>query len=541
MEFFDDLGLEAALVEVLAAEGAESPTALQAKAIPVLRRGHDLILRAGPGSGLTAAYGLPILERVDASIPGVQALILTPDLARAEGVAESLARLAQGLGVGVAALSPGWADPMEASVLVAPTAAAATELAEGRLDAANLRCVVAESLLQVIRSGGKKRAESIFESLAEECQRVVTALPVDADVQAFGARFLRRATQVPPRVPPGDQRAEPRGTIEFRVSTEDRMADAAQATAALLGQGAGHVLAFTRTEDEAADLGDLLSLHGFLAGAPGEAECPVWLGIDAMEGRAALSRMEDPEQVATLSVTPPFDPDTLDRRHGAGGTAVALVAPRELPHLRGIAEEAGYQLSRPLQQAATGSDGDDQRRVPADLMAQLTTAGGGVPHPDLPELLARFGSERIAAAAVAALMERDRKTEESDLAEGRIPGVSAWVKIFLTVGAKDDVRAGDIVGAITGETSIPGKQVGRIEIKDTYSRVEVPQELAREVVEGLNGTSIRGRSIRADYDRGQRDREMGEGPGAGSAADRGPAREGRGRKPGGRRLKRPGE
>jgi superfamily II DNA/RNA helicase len=65
MESFHDMGVGEALVEALAAEGLEAPTSLQAKALPVLGRGHDLVLRSGPGAGVTVAYGVPVLERID--------------------------------------------------------------------------------------------------------------------------------------------------------------------------------------------------------------------------------------------------------------------------------------------------------------------------------------------------------------------------------------------------------------------------------------------------------------------------------------------
>ena len=64
-------------------------------------------------------------------------------------------------------------------------------------------------------------------------------------------------------------------------------------------------------------------------------------------------------------------------------------------------------------------------------------------------------------------------------------------KLFVSLGSKDDIKAGDLVGAITGEAGIRGDQIGRIEIRETFSRVEVAREAADRVIGALNGTTVR--------------------------------------------------
>jgi ATP-dependent RNA helicase DeaD len=111
------------------------------------------------------------------------------------------------------------------------------------------------------------------------------------------------------------------------------------------------------------------------------------------------------------------------------------------------------------------------------------------------------------------------------------------VKLFVSLGQKDGVGPGDIVGAITGEAGIEGSRIGRIELRETFSIVEVDAEVAERVIRSLNGTTVKGRSIRVDLDRSERER--GSGPrkpgGPGSRRPSGPGARrppGRGR-PGG--------
>ncbi len=82
------------------------------------------------------------------------------------------------------------------------------------------------------------------------------------------------------------------------------------------------------------------------------------------------------------------------------------------------------------------------------------------------------------------------------------PPPKTWVRLFVAVGEKDGVGPGDLLGAITGEAGVEASQVGKIEIRDTFSLVEVIPGVADKIIRGLNGTTIRGRAVRVDHDRG---------------------------------------
>ena len=93
MTSFEELGLRPELVETLAAEGIEIPTALQEDAIPVLRKGHSALLRGGPGAGVLVAWGAPLLDRLEPAPGGPVALVLTATVEAAVESARSLARI----------------------------------------------------------------------------------------------------------------------------------------------------------------------------------------------------------------------------------------------------------------------------------------------------------------------------------------------------------------------------------------------------------------------------------------------------------------
>ena len=117
MDSFEDLGTAPELIEALAAEGIEAPTPLQEAAIPVVKKGNSLVLAAGPGSGLLAAWAVGLLEHIEPEGISPKALILCVTTEVADHLAESVARLASSTGHSVAALGGSWLLPERAQFL----------------------------------------------------------------------------------------------------------------------------------------------------------------------------------------------------------------------------------------------------------------------------------------------------------------------------------------------------------------------------------------------------------------------------------------
>jgi ATP-dependent RNA helicase DeaD len=499
LDSFEELGAAPELVEALAAEGIERPTPLQLDAVPVLRQGNNLVLAAGPGSGLLVAWGLPLLERIDDSIAAPQVLVLTAAPETADRLAESLARLAAVRGASVAALGGAWSLPARARILFATPGDALAEAGSGELSLTEVRVLVVDQAQAIESLHGLEEVERVIDYLPAQTQRIVTALPLTAEVSDFVERHVKRALIVPP---PETDRPPQRGSVRFRVTSEPQESAALAVAAELLPDEARHLLMFCRSEDRAADLGDYLTLHGYLAGAPGDPETPVWLGVDAMSARAAAKGVEG---VLVVSCDVPPDPDTLDRRHGIGTDGVVLVLPREVAHLKNLGRRTGYGTV-PFPPPAGGPPGS-VARLRAMLEKALASEDTGPYLSVLEPLFERYDPAEVAAAAVALLHGRTEKVEAAAPAPPprADPGAApAWAKLFVSVGERDGLRAGDLLGAITGEAGVDGRAVGKIDIHESHTLVEVHDVVARKVIKALNGTTIRGRAVRADFDRPRR-------------------------------------
>jgi ATP-dependent RNA helicase DeaD len=515
MDSFDELNLSPALVEALAAEGIEHPTALQRAAIPVLTRGNHLVARAGPGAGVTVAVGAPLLDRLEPGTGGPVAVIVAPTPARARELADRIGQLAPATSHRIAALDGRWALPERASVLVVTPEQAARRLRQSRLDLTHVGALVVDGAATLAADDEAwQTVETLFEVVPEEAQRVVVSLPVPDRVRELVESRMRRAVTVPPGVDEDD--VPRRGTVRARVASGGRAVDAlTRLVGELFSDEVHHVMVFTGTEDGAVELADTLTLHGFAAGAPGDGEVPVWVGVDALEARPALD--EQPAgSVVVVSADVPADPDTLDRRHGGGRGGWIVIHPEQMPHLRDVAARTGYAVAVP----PVPADEPDTSSL-ARLLRGVEAALGGIDVDAYQVVLAPLyrshGAERVAAALLGALRARPGVLEalagSGDAGEaapsapsrGSAPAPAGkMVKLFISLGERDGARPGDLVGAITGEARIDGDLIGRIDIRDTFSRVEVDRSVADAVIRALNGTTVRGRAVRVDLDRSER-------------------------------------
>jgi ATP-dependent RNA helicase DeaD len=505
MQSFEDLGVTPEITEALAAEGIEFATPLQAATIPVVRQGNNVILEAGPGAGVLVAWAAGLLDRIDTDGDGTKALVLCATRDVADRLAESTARLSAGTDHRVGALGSSWVLAERADFLFATTEDALAALGAGALAVEGLQAIVIDQAHLVEEVSGLAQIERVFEYGPAGTQRILSALPLTDGVSDLADRHFKRAVTLPSEE--GD--APARGGVRFRITAEPREAGALRVIGDVLNEGARHALVYCRTEDRAADLGDYLTLHGFAAGAPGDTDVPVWLGVDALEARAAA---KDIDGVVVVSCDVPADTDTLDRRHSMSGDGVVVLLPREVTHLKKLGRRTGYDTV-PFPPSASGPD--PLAALRATLEDAIATEDTAPYMLALEPLLERYDAVEIAAAAVA-LLRRARSVSTPALtgasaaspqfaprppANAPAGAVPSWSKLFVSVGERDGVRKGDLLGAITGEANVPGDAVGKIEIRESHTLVEVHDTVAQQVIRAINGTTIKGRSARVDFDR----------------------------------------
>jgi ATP-dependent RNA helicase DeaD len=505
---FAELGLRAELCDAAAAR-FDAPTPIQRAAIPVLRRGGNALLLAASGSGITVGYALALLDRLSrllaeagaagaprggsagpsaaASADGImrpRALIITATEDRAAAVAHTFATLGAGLDVPVRALTVAWSSRGAEGVLVAPLDAAVRALRESSLKLDQLVAMVFDHAAALLELGEAGEFEGLGASLPPDAQRIITTPAWTKAIERFAEANARRALTIPPRL--ADPAAAPPtvkiGTLSYLVVTA---AEKPAALARVLRRSrTAPPLITMRSTARAQSMAGEMRARGFVIG---QAPAP---GVDA-----EIVAPGEATDTPLIAGDVPFDATALAAMNLTDG--LVLVEPAEQPHLRAMALEAGIELKALGTRAARGSVALYRERIreairEQDLDAQLELLG---------PLFDEFAAAEVAAALSALLRARPPAQPAPAETEAVAERPQAFVRLFVSAGHKDNIRPGDLVGAITGEAGVKGEQVGRIEIRDTFSVVEVAADVSERVLRALNGTTLRGRALRVDYDR----------------------------------------
>ncbi len=501
----------------------------------ITRSQHSVLVLPHDRSAVAAFIGAA-LDKVDAEVGDTQLLVLTPDSEAAALVSGGASDLASERGLDIVPATSvkrairliGERRPQ----VVVGAAEEIVALIQGSaLKLGSLRAVVLAWVDETAAPGGSATAalETLMAEVPKDAARILVASRLSEPVREIAERYARR----------GLRAAEPTSAEEgVAVSIQYVVTSATNRSAALrrlLDElDPARAVVWTRTADSDADATAAVGGLGYrgagasvrvVRGEPlGETGLAVFYDVPAsrQELLAALGGIASAPQI------------------------VALAQPRQLDLVRALAaggRVAPLTLGGPSAAAKRREEG-----VRAELRAALEKGLAARELLALEPLLESYDGIEIAAAALRLLEEHRAASPRADSARasataprpdvengaprGARPASGEGIKIFLTIGERDGVRAGDLVGAIAGTAGIPGTSVGRVEIRDTHSLVEIVGEDAEAVAAKMTGISIKGRRVVA---RLERDRPPREDAGGRGYAGRDGARDGGRGRPGGDR------
>lgn len=545
IQSFSELNLKPELLQGIVAMGFETPTPIQSEALPIALEGRDLIGQAQTGTGKTAAYGIPILQRLEPDRP-VQALILCPTRELTIQVAEELTRIGRFLPARALPVYGGQAIERQIHalrqgppVVVGTPGRLLDHLRRGTLSLDGIRFLVLDEADEMLDMGFIDDVEAILAETPSERQTMLFSATVPEAVERLARRFLRDPARV--RV------AAPTLTVpaveQYWVEVRDR--EKLEALCRFLDvEDPGMALVFCRTKRGVDELADHLQERGYLAQAlhgdlsqrerdrvmaqfrSGQVEILV-----ATDVAARGLDIEGVDYVFNYDI--PQDPEVYvhrigrTARAGRSGVAITFVTPRErsllrlierltrarierraVPtvaevrerHFRALADRVLDALEPRQENGAEAAEGEEPREPDLAPYARIAH-----------ELLEQYESERVVAqllrmldTGVRAGSLADEEAEEEPAAFGDTGAEPGMVRLFIDIGRRDRVRPGDIVGAIAGESGIPGSVIGRIDIYDRFTFVEVPQEHAARVLRAMRDNQIRGKSVNIEPARRER-------------------------------------
>ena len=514
---FQDLGLSEPLLRAITEIGYEAPTPIQEKTIPPLLAGRDLIGQAQTGTGKTAAFAIPILEKIDPAIPEVQALVLAPTRELAIQVAEAVHTYSKHRGrVGVLPVYGGQPIQLQLKrldrgvhVVVGTPGRIMDHLRRGSLRLDAVRIVVLDEADEMLRMGFIEDVEWILSQAPEGRQTALFSATLPREVRRIAERHLRDPISIEIErktltVPAIDQRY-------LNVSPQQKL----DALARILEtEPTDAVLIFTRMKTGAAELTERLQGRGYAAEA-------MHGDMNQAQRESVIRRLRSGQLeivVATDVAARGLDVDRISHvvnydipndveayvhrigrtgRAGRSGVAVLFVSPRERRMMMEIERYTGQRIT-PMKMPTQADVAARRIALFKDNIRQSIAEGDLDLYLSLVEELVEEGLDLAEIAAGAAKLARGDKPLEVEVEpepEGVAQAEDGMVRLFIDAGTRAGVRPGDIVGAIANEAGVPGKAIGSIDIYDRFTFVEIPAQFRDQVLERMARATIRGRPV----------------------------------------------
>jgi ATP-dependent RNA helicase DeaD len=527
---FDELGLDPKVEKVLREVGYETPSPIQAEAIPPLMRGEHVVGLAQTGTGKTAAFALPILSQIDMSQSSPQVLVLAPTRELALQVSEAFGRYAthlkglrvlpvyggQGYGVQLSALRRG------VHVVVGTPGRVMDHLEKGTLDLSGLRFVVLDEADEMLNMG-----------FAEDVETILAGTPMGKQVALFSATMPAQIRRIAKKYAPGATEITVKSKSGTATNVTQRYLKVAHPqkldalTRILEVENFDGMIVFVRTKQATEELAERLRSRGFGAAAINGDVAQVQRErtidqlrkgkLDILVATDVAARGLDVERISHV-VNHDIPTDTESYVHrigrtgraGRSGQAISFVTPRETYLLRSI--EKANRTTLEQMNLPTVED------VNAFRVAKFTEAIGQALNDPQVELFRQLvqayeqehdvPAEDI-AAAIAVLAQDGEPLLLEDMPEPPAPErrdrrtpTEGLVRWRISVGKRHRVEPRQIVGALANEGGLKRSDFGRIDIKPNFSLVELPPDLSEETLAKLADTRISGILIDLQRDKG---------------------------------------
>jgi len=540
---FADLALRPELLQELTALGYEEPTPIQREAIPPLLAGRDLLGQAATGTGKTAAFALPILQALpDRRGKEPIAVVLAPTRELAMQVSEALHRYGKALGARVLPVYGGTPIGRQlrelqrgVDVVVGTPGRVLDHLNRGTLRLQSLRILVLDEADEMLDMGFAEDIDAILAAAPPERQTVLFSATMPPQIERVARRHLRSPERITISREPLASGATP--LVRQSAYVVSRAHKPAALGRVLDVESPESAIVFCRTREEVDSLTETLNGRGYRAEA-------LHGGLSQEQRDRVMGRLRAGTTellVATDVAARGLDVDQLTHvvnynvpsaaeayvhrigrvgRAGREGVAITLAEPREHRMLKQIERLTGQRIA--MEKIPTLADLRSRRleltraALRESLLSDSFDRFRGV----VEELTDEFDVMDVALAAVKLAHEASGvETDDVDIPEvaptssqaprtgdgphrSGPPGKTGaprrgpkgdTTRLYVGMGRSAGIRPQDLVGAITGESSVSGRDIGAIEISDRFSLVELPLAAADEVIAALRGTLLKGR------------------------------------------------
>jgi ATP-dependent RNA helicase DeaD len=552
---FADLPLHPSLLQAVADKGYDKPTSIQAKIIPYMLAGRDVLAQSQTGTGKTAAFALPILSQIDVDQPRTQVLVLAPTRELAIQVAKSFSSYGAHLsGFSVAAIYGGQDYEPQlkqlrrgAHVVVGTPGRVIDHVKRGTLDLSGIDTLVLDEADEMLNMGFLEDVQFVLEQAPAQRQIALFSATLPEPIRKIAKRYLNDPAKITIK-----HKTMTVASIRQRalfVSPRDKLDVLKRFLEVEKTDG---VIVFTKTKDATGTVADKLSREGLKAVAL-NGDMPQRTRertiekfrsghLDVLVATDVAARGLDVQRVShVFNFDLPHDSESYVHRigrtgrAGRAGDAIIFLTGAQRGKLR-LIERATRQSIEVVDPPTV--DEINARRVErfCERIDQVTAARDLTLFKDL---IAKYAQEsgkplEMIAAALAQIGQQGRpfllkeqprseraksergksdraRSDRSDREPGEHrgkrqrrefgPPEEGKVRYRIQVGRRDGVQPGNIVGAVANEAGIDGEYIGAIQIHDAFSTVDLPEGMPEDVFHALQSARIKGKPMRLSIDR----------------------------------------
>lgn len=553
---FENLGLQEEYLDAVQRLGYTQPTPIQVETIPLMLSGRDMLAQSQTGTGKTAAFMLPILQKLGTGIGSPRALVLAPTRELAKQVAEAAEGFTSIKKIRVLPVYGGQSYEVQTraltrgvDILVGTPGRLLDFIRQGRLDLSQVEILILDEADEMLEMGFIDDVETIINELPEFRQVALFSATLPAPIQKLASKYLNDPVKV--CINPKQMTVAETEQKFYRVREETKLS----ALSCLLEtDDVTSALIFVRTKARAQDLADELLHRGFSADS---------LHGDLNQTRRELVLSRFRKGLVTLMVAtdvaargldivdvshvfnydmPADAEDYVHRigrtgRAGKKGIAITLLTPRErsrmnqiqaytrqpiiempLPGREEVQEKRDTRLIERLNgQLLAGTsnaervllekmrqNGLNSEEITVGLLRLVRANDGETPIKELmeaslsPETQSRAHADRtsVSQGNYSSSKRSGKGSQAARNEKENQPVEAGMVRLWMNLGNRNGLRPGDIVGAIAGETGIPGKAIGEIMIQTNYTLVDVAEKHVESVLKHSNKTyRIKGKPV----------------------------------------------
>ena len=526
---FEQMNLSDSVLKAVLDMGFEEATPIQTQAIPTIMDGRDVIGQSQTGTGKTASFGIPCLEKINPQDRTLQALILCPTRELAIQVSDEFRKLLK-FKSNVMVLPIYGGQPIErqitalkkgVQIVIGTPGRVMDHMRRRTLKMSTVKYVVLDEADEMLDMGFRDDIETILSDVSEERQTVMFSATMSPVIMSLSKKYLKdpmlvKVSRKELTVPQIEQ-AYFDVKEKYKLEALCRLIDIHEPKL---------VIVFCNTKKGVDDLVERLLGRGYFA--------------DGLHGDLKQTQRDNVMQkfrngsieilVATDVAARGIDVDNVDivfnydipqdeeyyvhrigrtGRAGRTGKAYTFCVGKDIYKLRDIMNYAKAKIVQ--QKLPTLSDVEvTKTNIYIDKIKTTIEEGNLGKYVDIIEKMFEEGNEEIAIMDITAALLKlqlgeavsDYSDAENDLnptnkyvGKKNIDPTREMVRLFVNVGKNNQIRAKDIVGAFAGETGVPGKLIGSIDIYDDFTYVDVPFEYAKDIISGMEGNKIKGKKV----------------------------------------------